>query len=178
MAVILGIDPGSVKTGFGLIEQKGNSSRYIASGVIKLPKASIPERIAVLASNLGEIIVEHRPDEAAIEEVFLAKNPGSAIKLGQARGAAITVCVSRDVPVAEYTAKQIKQSVVGYGAASKIQVQQMVKTLLSLPAEPAEDAADALAAAICHGHARNSLLQTESRSDALAARMRKGRIRG
>jgi crossover junction endodeoxyribonuclease RuvC len=176
MTIILGIDPGSVKTGFGLISVEGQKHRYITSGIIRLPKAPVPERLKVLAENLNELIEEYRPTEASVEEVFLAKNPSSAIKLGQARGGAITVCVAQDLQVAEYTAKQIKQAVVGYGSADKMQVQQMVKTLLSLAAMPAEDAADALAAAICHANSRNNSLQAHSTGIALAGRMRKGRM--
>lgn len=176
MTIILGIDPGSVKTGFGLISVEGSKHKYVSSGIIRLPKAPFPERLKVLAASLDEIIDQFKPTEASVEEVFLAKNPGSAIKLGQARGGAITVCVSKDLLVAEYTAKQIKQAVVGYGSADKLQVQQMVKTLLSLAAAPAEDAADALAAAICHAHSRENILQTHSKSTAVAGRMKKGRM--
>jgi len=159
MALILGIDPGSRKTGFGIINVQGNRHDYITSGVIRLPTAeSLPERLKVIFDCVSELIDTHSPQQAAVEQVFMAKNPSSALKLGQARGAAIVACVNKELEVAEYSALQIKQAVVGTGAAKKEQVQHMVKTLLKLPAMPQEDAADALAAAICHAHTRASLI--------------------
>ena len=149
---ILGIDPGSVKTGFGLIEVIAGKISYVSSGVIRLPKKPIPERLGIIFESVQEIVQQHQPTEMAIEEVFLAKNPSSAFKLGQARGAAITACVNMKLPVAEYAARLVKQSVAGSGAADKTQVQYMVKKMLKLSAEPSEDAADALAIAICHYH--------------------------
>ena len=149
---ILGIDPGSVKTGFGLIEVIAGKVCYVSSGVIRLPKKPIPERLGIIFESVQEIVQQHKPTEMAIEEVFLAKNPSSAFKLGQARGAAITACVNMKLPVAEYAARLVKQSVAGSGAADKTQVQYMVKKMLKLSAEPSEDAADALAIAICHYH--------------------------
>lgn len=174
MSIILGVDPGSVKTGFGLIRWEGNTPSYLSSGVIRLPAGPLPARLKIIFDCISTLISEHQPDEVAVEEVFMAKSAGSALKLGQARGAAVAACVSRDLPVAEYTARQIKQSVVGTGAASKEQVQHMVKVLLSLPAAPQEDAADALATALCHAHSRQGLgirNQTEIRG-----RMRRGRL--
>jgi len=158
MSLILGIDPGSRKTGFGIINYVSGRSDYITSGVIKLPNTALPERLRVIYDGVSELIDLHCPQELAIEQVFMARSADSALKLGQARGAAIVACASRDMPVAEYSARQIKQSVVGTGAADKKQVQHMVKVLLKLPAEPAEDAADALAAALCHAHTRQSLV--------------------
>lgn len=159
MTLILGVDPGSRKTGFGIIEVSANQHRYVTSGVIRLPiDEELPARIKVLLAGLSEIIALHCPQEVAIEQVFMAKNAGSALKLGQARGAAIAACVAQDLTVAEYSARQIKQAVVGTGAADKEQVQHMVKALLKLPATPQEDAADALACAICHANTQATLI--------------------
>ncbi len=158
MAVILGIDPGSVKTGFGIIEFDGGRSRYVTSGVIRLPRAALPERLRVIHDSVSELLEQFCPQELAIEQVFMARSAGSALKLGQARGAAIVACVTRAMAVSEYSARQIKQSVVGTGAADKSQVQHMVKVLLKLPGEPQEDAADALAAALCHAHTQQSMI--------------------
>lgn len=174
MSIILGIDPGSVKTGFGLIRCDGNQHRYLSSGVIRLPTGPLPARLKVIFDCISTLIEEHCPDEVSVEEVFMAKSAGSALKLGQARGAAVAACVSRGLPVAEYTARQIKKSVVGTGAANKEQVQHMVKTLLSLPAAPQEDAADALAAALCHAHSRQSLEKLNQPT--VRGRMRRGRL--
>lgn len=151
MTVILGIDPGSRKTGFGLVEASESGNRYVSSGVIKLPiDAPLAIRLKVLAESLHEIIDEFSPTLASIEEVFMNKSAGSALKLGQARGAAMVICATRDLDVYEYATRQIKQAVVGTGAATKEQVQHMVTRLLRLPSTPGEDASDALAAALCH----------------------------
>ncbi|MEE4279847.1 MAG: crossover junction endodeoxyribonuclease RuvC [Halieaceae bacterium] len=157
MTIILGIDPGSQKTGFGIIESDGSRHRYITSGVIRLPRAPLPERLCVIADSVAELVSEHSPRELSIEQVFLARSADAALKLGQARGAAIVPCVTRGLAVSEYSARQIKQSVVGTGAADKTQVQHMVRVLLNLPDSPQEDAADALAAALCHAHTRRGL---------------------
>ena len=172
MAVILGIDPGSRKTGFGIINQVGAKSSYITSGVIRLPNAELPERLGIIYASVTELVELHCPTEPSIEQVFMAKSAGSALKLGQARGAAIVACVAQAMAVSEYSARQIKQSVVGTGAADKSQVQHMVKTLLKLPAEPQEDAADALAAALCHAHTRQSMVHMAG-----ATSVRRRRIR-
>lgn len=173
MSLILGVDPGSRKTGFGIINAVGDRHEYITSGVIRLPTdENLPRRIQTLCQSLTELIQQYCPQQVAVEEVFMAKNAGSALKLGQARGAAIAACVAQDVEVAEYTARQIKQAVVGTGAASKTQVQHMVKTLLRLPALPQEDAADGLAAAICHAHTRAGLIHLAG-----VTRIRRGRMR-
>jgi crossover junction endodeoxyribonuclease RuvC len=174
MTIILGVDPGSQKTGFGVIEVTGNHHRYITSGVIRLPQGALPVRLDIIFRSLSSIIAEYSPAEAAVEEVFMAKSAGSALKLGQARGAAVVACVSHNVLVAEYTAQQIKKAVVGTGAADKAQIQHMVKILLNLPAAPQEDAADALAAAICHANARQGL---QSMSAEPALRLRRGRLK-
>ena len=127
--------------------------------MIKLRETEdLPERLRVIYDSVTELVELHCPQEVAVEQVFMAKSAGSALKLGQARGAAVVACVTKDLPVAEYSARQIKQSVVGTGAADKTQVQHMVKVLLKLPAEPQEDAADALAAALCHAHTRQSMI--------------------
>ena len=174
MTIILGVDPGSQKTGFGVIEVTGNHHRYITSGVIRLPQGPLPARLDIIFKSLTTIISEYSPIEAVVEEVFMAKSAGSALKLGQARGAAVVACVSNGLPVAEYTARQIKKAVVGTGAADKAQIQHMVKILLKLPAAPQEDAADALAAAICHANARQGL---QSMAAEPALRLRRGRLK-
>ena len=155
---ILGIDPGLRITGFGIIEKHGNQLRYVASGCIKSnDKQSLPERIATLFAGISEVIATYRPDQAAVEKVFVNVNPQSTLLLGQARGAAISALVHGGLPVAEYTALQVKQAVVGHGKAAKEQVQHMVKRLLSLPGDPSADAADALACAIAHAHGGQGL---------------------
>lgn len=172
MSLILGIDPGSRKTGYGLITHISGKSLYVSSGVIRIPEVlSLPERLKVIFDSVSEIINKHQPTEFAIESVFMAKSAGSALKLGQARGAAIVAATFHDLPVSEYEARKVKQSVVGSGAADKTQVQHMVKVLLTLPAAPQEDAADALAVALCHANTQNHLV-----SLAGAKRFRRGRV--
>lgn len=152
---ILGIDPGLRITGFGIIDQAGQKLTYVTSGCIKSNnQEGLSERLKTLLEGLSEVISTHHPDEAAIEKVFVNVNPQSTLLLGQARGAAISALVLGNLPVAEYTALQIKQAVVGHGKAAKTQVQQMVMRLLQLPGVPSPDAADALACAICHAHSR------------------------
>jgi crossover junction endodeoxyribonuclease RuvC len=158
MALILGIDPGSQKTGFGIIDALDGKHRYVTSGVIRLPRAPLPERLKIIAENIGELVDNHGPTELSVEQVFLARSADAALKLGQARGAAIVACTLRGLEVCEYSARQIKQAVVGTGAADKTQVQHMVKVLLRLPGTPQEDAADALAAALCHANTRRGLV--------------------
>ena len=156
MTVILGIDPGSRKTGFGVLALKAGRPCYLGSGIIRLPVDSpLARRLKVLFHAINEIIDEYQPEQAAIEQVFMSRSADSALKLGQARGSAMTACVGRDLEVYEYSARQIKQAVVGTGGAAKQQVQHMVMTLLRLPAAPKEDAADALACALCHVHGQN-----------------------
>ncbi|MBK8676905.1 MAG: crossover junction endodeoxyribonuclease RuvC [Cellvibrionales bacterium] len=173
MTIILGIDPGSRKTGFGIIRLDGSRTHYISSGVIRIPDTALPERLKTIFVSLNEIIQQFQPQEVAVENVFMAKSAGSALKLGQARGAAIVAAVSHHLPVAEYEARKVKQSVVGTGAATKLQVQHMVKTLLSLAGDPQEDAADALAVALCHAHTQKSLINAADS----AGKFRRGRIR-
>ena len=150
---ILGIDPGLRVTGFGILERKGQRLDYVASGCIRTPEGELPERLKSILEGLIEVIAIHDPAEVAIEKVFVNVNPQSTLLLGQARGAAICAAVSRNLPVSEYTALQVKQSVVGQGHAAKEQVQEMVKRLLNLTGIPQADAADGLACAICHAHA-------------------------
>lgn len=156
--IILGIDPGSRLTGYGVVRQHGSKFDYIASGCIRMTLGEMPDRLAQIFDGVREIIRQVQPDVFAIEQVFMARNPDSALKLGQARGAAIVAAKFAGLPVFEYSARQVKQSVVGTGAAAKEQVQHMVKTLLKLPASPQADAADALAVALCHGHTQQSLI--------------------
>jgi crossover junction endodeoxyribonuclease RuvC len=149
---ILGIDPGLRVTGFGLVEQTGQRLTYVTSGCIRTADVQLPERIKTILDGLAEVMEQGCPDHVAIEKVFVNINPQSTLLLGQARGAAICAAVGRSLPVAEYTALQVKQAVVGNGHAKKEQVQEMVRRLLTLPGVPGADAADALACAICHAH--------------------------
>lgn len=150
---ILGVDPGLRKTGFGVIEVNGSKISYIASGTIAVPtNLPLEQRLGTIFANLREITHDTKPNQAAIEKVFLNTNPASTLLLGQARGAALCALAISKLPVNEYTALQIKKSVTGTGRASKEQMQIMVRQLLSLNGEPAPDAADALACAICHAH--------------------------
>jgi crossover junction endodeoxyribonuclease RuvC len=158
MIKILGIDPGSRVTGYGIIQSDGHRHRYITSGVIKITQDTIAAKLTQIFHNLSEIIQQYLPEETAIEQVFMSANANSALKLGHARGAAILAVGTHYLPVAEYAPRAIKQAVVGYGAADKGQVQQMIKLLLNLHSMPLTDEADALAVAICHAHSRNNLL--------------------
>lgn len=155
---LMGIDPGSRITGYGIVEMDGPRSRYIASGGIQTDSSRpVPERLKTIFEGIASLIQEYQPIEVAVEQVFMHRNPDSALKLGQARGAAICAVVVAGLPVSEYAARAIKQAVVGSGAADKTQVQRMIALLLNLPALPQSDAADALAVAICHGHTRQTL---------------------
>ncbi len=149
---ILGIDPGLRITGFGVLDKVGQKLHYVASGCIKTPDGDLPERLKAILDSLGEVIAQHRPQQVAVEKVFVNVNPQSTLLLGQARGAAICAAVLANLPVAEYTALQVKQAVVGNGHAKKEQVQEMVQRLLKLSGTPSPDAADALACAIAHAH--------------------------
>jgi crossover junction endodeoxyribonuclease RuvC len=150
---ILGIDPGSRLTGFGIVHVLSSGKiTYVASGVVRVPSVSLAERLKVIFDGIGEVIGSWRPEVLAVEKVFMARNADSALKLGQARAAAILAGVNRGLPVSEYTALQIKQALVGKGHAQKEQVKHMVKALLQLSGNPQADAADALACAVCHAH--------------------------
>lgn len=159
MTRILGIDPGSQRTGIGVIEVDADGrSRHVYHAAINvLDCASFHERLRRIFDEVSRIIELHTPQEAAIERVFMARNPDSALKLGQARGAAICAVVTRGLGLAEYAAKEVKQAVVGGGAADKIQVQHMVGVLLNIPGKLQADAADALAIALTHAHTRSSV---------------------
>ncbi len=153
---ILGIDPGLRTTGFGVVDVQGSALRYVASGTIstlKRAQTDLPGRLKLLFDGVREVTQCYQPDCASVEIVFVNVNPQSTLLLGQARGACITALVFSDLPVAEYTALQMKQAVVGYGKAQKSQVQEMVRRLLDLPGLPGTDAADALGMAITHAHA-------------------------
>ncbi|MCD6056173.1 MAG: crossover junction endodeoxyribonuclease RuvC [Gammaproteobacteria bacterium] len=156
--IIMGLDPGSRLTGYGVIDSQKSHQRYIASGTIRLGLGEVSERLSILYEALQTLVARYQPDNAAIEQVFLRNNPAVAIKLGQARGSAITALAVHQIPVAEYSPRQIKQAVVGYGNSTKEQVQHMIVRLLQLPNVPAVDAADALAVALCH-HFTNTGLQ-------------------
>ncbi|CAA0078987.1 Crossover junction endodeoxyribonuclease RuvC [BD1-7 clade bacterium] len=159
MTIVLGIDPGSRKTGFGVVHSHAGKHTYIASGVIRVGDYIFAERLRRIYESLQTIIEEHCPQIMVVEQVFMSNNANSALKLGQARGAAITAGAMADLRVEEYSARQIKQAVVGTGAADKHQVQHMVKHILKLSKTPQEDAADALAAALCHIHTERSLIK-------------------
>ena len=153
---ILGIDPGSRATGYGVVEEQHGRFRFVSCGVIKTQsRDSLPTRLQEIYKGLCQVIASHRPDEAAVEDVFVSVNPRSALKLGQARGAAIIAAMSNGLPVYEYSAKQVKLGVVGYGQAGKEQVQHMISVLLQLATAPSSDAADALAVAVCHANRRD-----------------------
>ena len=160
---ILGIDPGSRITGFGIIDARGDEVSLVRHGVIKAGKGEFTERLGIIFEGLQQLIEEHAPTEVAVETVFISHNANSALKLGQARGAAVCAAISRGLPVAEYSPRSVKQAIVGRGGADKVQVQHMVAVLLQLQEQPAEDAADALAVALCHQHTR----QTVNRMQAL-----------
>lgn len=172
MALILGIDPGSRKTGYGIINYLNGKPHYLSSGVIRMgAELSLADRLKVIFDSVVEIIEQFQPQEFAIEQVFMATNASSALKLGQARGAAIVAACYHNLPVSEYEARKVKQAVVGNGAADKLQVQHMVKSLLKLSGVPQEDAADALAVAICHANTQHYLLRTSG-----ARQFRRGRL--
>jgi len=159
---ILGIDPGSRFTGFGIIEVDGDRIIPLHQGVIKTGSGDFPQRLGIIFTGIRSLVEEFAPDEAAVESVFVSKNANSALKLGQARGAAICAVISLGVPVAEYSPRSVKQAIVGRGSADKQQVQHMISVLLQLNEIPAEDAADALAVALCHQHTRQTALRMQA----------------
>jgi len=153
MERILGIDPGSRVTGYGVIESDRGNLVFVACGVVKTtPNYPFANRLNEIFDGINEVIQIHDPEIAAVEEVFLSQNPGTAIKLGQARGAAVVAAMQNGLSVSDYSPRKIKQAVAGYGQAEKEQVQHMVRVLLNLKGMPSNDAADALAVAICHAH--------------------------
>ncbi len=157
MTIILGIDPGSRVTGYGLVREHQRRLQYIDSGCIRSSEGSLAQRLLQIFNGVCILMEQYTPDEVAIEQVFMHKNASSALKLGHARGVAMVACASHRTPLSEYSAREVKQTVVGYGAADKIQVQHMVVQLLALSAVPQADAADALAIAICHSHMRSKI---------------------
>ena len=168
---ILGIDPGLGITGYGVVEKQGSALAYVASGrIVSDERQSLSLRLATILEGLNEVIASFQPVEVAVEKVFVNVNPNSTLLLGQARGAAICAAVLARLPVSEYTALQVKQSVVGQGHARKEQVQEMVRRLLRLPGAPGQDASDALACAICHAHGGLGAMPARGR------RVRAGRI--
>jgi len=169
---ILGIDPGLRITGFGILDKAGNRLHYVTSGCIRTPGGALAERLKSILDGLNEVIATHAPAQVALEKVFVNANPQSTLSLGQARGTAICAAVLHDLPLAEYTALQVKQAVVGNGHAGKEQVQEMVRRLLKLAGAPSPDAADALACAICHAHGGQGLGGFAT----AGFRMRRGRL--
>ena len=172
MAIILGVDPGSRITGYGIIRSEGRHTEYLDSGCIRVGEKVMAERLQTIFHSLATLIGEYRPDHFAIEQVFMARNPDSALKLGQARGAAIVSAANSGLAVHEYSARQVKQAVVGSGGADKAQVQHMVQAILKLSRKPQADAADALAIALCHAHMSQSVARLSA-----GGKVRGGRVR-
>ncbi len=168
MIRIMGVDPGSVITGYGIIETDGIRSIHIAHGHLKIKGDSLPEKLGIIFTGISDVIKEWQPQEFAIEDVFFSKNAQSALKLGQARGAAICAAVTQNLSVSEYSPRSVKQAISGTGAADKNQVQHMVGIILNLTQKLQADAADGLAISICHGHSRTT---TQRRNLALKGKM-------
>lgn len=161
MTRILGIDPGSRSTGFGVVDDSGRDSVLVTCGCIRTATDNFPDRLKQIYDGVHDVVSEFRPDVLAIEQVFVHKNADSALKLGQARGAAICGVLTAGLPVFEYAAREVKQALVGKGNADKAQVQHMVKVLLSLSSELQADAGDALGVALCHIHTQQTLKRIE-----------------
>lgn len=157
MRRILGIDPGSRITGYAVIDVESNQNCYVTSGCLRTSGDALADRLGEIFAELSAVIQQHQPNEMAIEQVFMHRNADSALKLGQARGAAICAAVSQSLSIHEYSPREIKLAVVGKGGAAKAQVQHMVKVILNIQGEPQADAADALAVALCHAHTRHTL---------------------
>lgn len=177
MTLILGIDPGSRVTGWGLVRQVGSRNEFVDCGCLWVGEKdeAMTDRLRDIYAGITGIVGRYGPAEVAIEKVFMGKSADSALKLGQARGVAIVAAVNAGLPVAEYSAKQVKQAVVGTGSAEKFQVQQMIRVLLKLPEIPPADAADALAVAICHANTRTSLVKMAGAGTARRGRVRWGK---
>lgn len=159
---VLGIDPGSLITGYGIITVQGSKNHFVDCGFIETSsKDHLAVRLKTIYEGIAVLIQQFQPDQVAIEQVFVHRNAGSALKLGQARGAAICAAAVANLPVSEYSPRTIKQAVVGRGSADKSQVQHMIKALLSLPEPPLTDSADALAVALCHGHMSQTMRQIQ-----------------
>ena len=167
---VLGVDPGSRTTGYGLIDRDGARVSYVASGCIRTSGSDFHARLAEIYRGIETVIDDYGPAEVAIEEVFVARNPSSALKLGQARGAAIAAAIARDMPVTGYAARRVKQAVVGTGSATKHQVQHMVRAALALSESPAADAADALAVALCHAQSSRKAVAAKAGAPKTRAR--------
>ncbi len=163
MTIILGLDPGSRVTGYGIIRENNRKLEYIDSGCIRTGEGELSHRLLEIFNGICQLMEKFSPAEVAIEEVFMHENPSSALKLGHARGVAMVACASHRVKVSEYSAREVKLSLVGYGAAQKEQVKHMVVSLLMLNSMPQADAADALGIAICHSHMRNSQIRVGAR---------------
>jgi len=178
MTRILGIDPGSRRTGFGIIDMPEGKAVWINSGCIRLQGEDLAEKLRVLSHGIQQLLDEYQPEVVAVEKIFMHRNADSALKLGQARGAAVGVVAARYLPVHEYSPTQIKKAVVGRGHADKTQIQHMIKVMLNLSATPQEDAADALAVALCHAHTAQTLSRlTPSQATPIPRRARRGRLR-
>ena len=169
---ILGIDPGSQITGFGIIEVEGPRYRHLHSGHIKVDGEALPEKLGVIFESVRALVAEWQPQEVAIERVFMARNADSALKLGQARGAAICGAVGLAEAIAEYSPREVKQAIVGKGSATKDQIQHMVRVLLKLTSNLQPDQADALAIALCHSHMRQTLAKIPGARAARGGRFR------
>jgi crossover junction endodeoxyribonuclease RuvC len=163
MTIILGIDPGSRVTGYGLIKENKQQLSYVDSGCIRTGQGELSARLLQIFNGICELMERFSPDEVAIEQIFMHQNPSSALKLGHARGVAMVACATHRLAVSEYSAREVKQSLAGYGAAAKHQIQHMVVNLLMLNRSPQSDAADALAIAICHSHMKNGLMARTTR---------------
>ncbi|GAB2799639.1 crossover junction endodeoxyribonuclease RuvC [Halomonas shantousis] len=168
--ILLGIDPGSRITGYGVIDIALSKPRYVASGCIRIQADCLAQKLAQVYAGVAELVAQYRPGEFAIEQVFMAKNADSALKLGQARGTAIVCAANHGLEVFEYAPRQIKQAITGTGAAEKAQIQHMVTAILGLSAAPQVDAADALAIALTHAYARQGLIAHASRSSRRSGR--------
>lgn len=161
---ILGIDPGSRVTGYGVIDSDGRRSRYVASGCIRASGGDFPARLGEIFGGIDAVLRQHQPQQVAVEEVFMAKNAGSALKLGQARGAVIVAAVNQGLAVFEYTPRAVKQALVGNGGAEKEQVQHMIRMLLGVRERMGLDESDALAIALCHAHSHMNLQRLTGRA--------------
>ncbi|MBI2800756.1 MAG: crossover junction endodeoxyribonuclease RuvC [Gammaproteobacteria bacterium] len=170
MTIIIGIDPGSRITGYGVVAMEKARAVHLTSGCIEIAELAFEARLCVIFDAITAIVREFEPTEAAVEKIFMNRNADSAIKLGQARGAALVALAKQGLAVHEYSPNQIKQAIVGRGHAEKAQVQHMIKALLSLSSAPKADAADALATAMCHGHTQQGLVAVRSARRARAGR--------
>lgn len=172
MKIILGIDPGSRKTGYGVIGVEGQHTHHIASGTIKTTDTCLANRLSEIYHGISLVIQEQQPHTAAIEQIFMYKNAESALKLGHARGAAMVALSCAKLEIGEYSARQVKQAVVGYGAADKKQVQHMIRLLLNQHTSFEPDEADALAVALCHRHTSESLIHLKTGEKVVRRRIR------